>query len=274
MTGNNDLVRIFENEQFGNVRVVMKDDEPWFVAADVCDVFGETNRNRAMQALDADEKGYTQTHTLGGEQRMAVVNEAGLYSLLFAMRPRKARGISEERIEQRQSKLRSFKRWITHEVIPSLRKTGSYSIAPQKPDSYTILDPVERAKRWIEEEETRQRLAATNRALVTENLIWKDGSVINALVRRYAVSACGGDFGKAWRSFYKEILYKHSIGIEKRKTAWCDQHPGQKPPAGYKFLQGAEVSKGVSCIVSMCQEAGIEVGDILENFEQKALVAC
>ncbi len=274
MTENNDLVRIFENDQFGNVRVVMKDDEPWFVAADVCDVFGETNRNRAMQALDADEKGYTQTHTLGGEQRMAVVNEAGLYSLLFAMRPRKARGVSEERIEQRQSKLRSFKRWITHEVIPSLRKTGSYSIVSQKPDSYTISDPVERAKRWIEEEETRQRLVVTNRALVAENLIWKDGSVINALVRRYAVSACGGDFGKAWRSFYKEILYKHSIGIEKRKTAWCDQHPGQKPPAGYKFLQGTEVSKGVSCIVSMCQEAGIEVGDILENFEQKALVAC
>lgn len=48
MTENNDLVRIFENDQFGNVRVVMKDDEPWFVAADVCDVFGETNRNRAM----------------------------------------------------------------------------------------------------------------------------------------------------------------------------------------------------------------------------------
>ena len=48
--------------------------------------FGETNRNRAMQVLDADEKGYTQTYTLGGEQRVAVVNEAGLYSPLFVMR--------------------------------------------------------------------------------------------------------------------------------------------------------------------------------------------
>lgn len=78
MEENSNLIRIFENEQFGNVRVVMKDDGPWFVAADVCDVFGETNRNRAMQALDADEKGYTQTYTLGGEQRVAVVNEVGL----------------------------------------------------------------------------------------------------------------------------------------------------------------------------------------------------
>lgn len=156
MEENSNLIRIFENEQFGNVRVVMKDDGPWFVAADVCDVFGETNRNRAMQALDADEKGYTQTYTLGGEQRVAVVNEVGLYSLLFAMRPRKARGISEERIEQRQSQLRGFKRWIAREVIPALRKTGSYSITPQKPDSYMISDPVERAKRWIDKDWLRQ----------------------------------------------------------------------------------------------------------------------
>lgn len=260
MTENNDLIRIFENDQFGNVRVVMRDDEPWFVAADVCRALNIAQVTNTIRRLDDDEKALISVKGISrGNDQVSIVNESGLYSLILG---------------SRKAEAKFFKRWITHEVIPSLRKTGSYSVASQKPDSYMIPDPVERAKRWIEEEETRQRLAATNRALVAENLIWKDGSVINALVRRYAVSACGGDFGKAWRSFYKEILYKHSIGIEKRKTAWCDQHPGQKPPAGYKFLQGAEVSKGVSCIVSMCQEAGIEVGDILENFEQRALVAC
>ena len=261
MTENNDLIRIFENEQFGKVRVVMRDDEPWFVASDVCRALGINPT--AVRRLDADEK--MTLRLMQGESNRSsdtnIVNEPGLYTLVLG---------------SRKSEAKAFKRWITHDVIPSIRKTGNYAFPtmPDKLDSYMISDPVERARRWIEEEETRQRLAATNRALVAENLIWKDGSVINALVRRYAVSACGGDFGKAWRSFYKEILYKHSIGIEKRKTTWCDQHPGQKPPAGYKFLQGAEVSKGVGCIVSMCQEAGIEVGDILENFEQKALVVC
>lgn len=56
MTGNNDLVRIFENEQFGNVRVVMKDDEPWFVAADVCRALDVGNPSQALTRLDEDEK--------------------------------------------------------------------------------------------------------------------------------------------------------------------------------------------------------------------------
>ncbi|GHT94466.1 antirepressor [Alphaproteobacteria bacterium] len=114
-----------------NVRTVLEDGEPRFVAKDICDVFGETNRNRAMQALDEDEKGYTQMNTPGGMQEFAVVNEAGLYSLLFAMQPSKARGVSDEYIAERQQKLRQFKRWVTHDVLPQIRKHGAY-ITPVK----------------------------------------------------------------------------------------------------------------------------------------------
>ncbi|GHT95866.1 antirepressor [Alphaproteobacteria bacterium] len=114
-----------------SVRTVLEDGEPRFIAKDVCDVFGETNRNRAMQTLDEDEKGYTQMNTPGGMQEFAVVNEAGLYSLLFAMQPSKARGVSDEYIAERQQKLRQFKRWVTHEVLPSIRKNGAY-ITPVK----------------------------------------------------------------------------------------------------------------------------------------------
>lgn len=119
-------LKIFENPEFGKVRVVKQDGEPWFVANDVCDVFGESNRNRAMQALEEDEKGYTQIETPGGLQRAAIVNEAGLYSMLFAMQPTKARGVSEEYIEERETKLKNFKRWVTHDVLPSIRKHGAY----------------------------------------------------------------------------------------------------------------------------------------------------
>ena len=113
------------------IRTVEKDDGLWWVAKDVCEVFGETNRNRAMQALDKDEKGYTQIDTPGGKQQMAIVNEPGLYALLFAMQPEKARGVDDDYIETRAKALKDFKRWVTHEVLPSIRKTGEYK-TPRK----------------------------------------------------------------------------------------------------------------------------------------------
>ena len=119
-------VQLFESEEFGRIRVVEIDGQPWFVAKDVCDVFGETNRNRAMQSLDDDEKGYTQTNTPGGQQQIAIVNESGLYSLLFVMKPSKARGVSKDYIIERETKLKDFRRWVTHKVLPSIRQHGTY----------------------------------------------------------------------------------------------------------------------------------------------------
>jgi len=109
------------------VRTVQIDGEPWWVAKDVCDVFGETNRNRAMKALSDDEKGYTQMSTPGGEQQIAIISESGLYSLLLAMQPSKARGVDSEYIAERKEKLRSFRRWVTHDVLPAIRKHGMYA---------------------------------------------------------------------------------------------------------------------------------------------------
>jgi len=77
--------------------------------------------------LDDDEKGYTQMDTPGGVQRLAVINEAGLYALLFAMQPAKARGVSEVYIAEREEALRKFKRWVTHEMLPSIRRVGMYA---------------------------------------------------------------------------------------------------------------------------------------------------
>ena len=115
-------LQIFKNDTFGQVRAIEQNGNPWFVAKDVCDVFGATNRNRIMQDLDADEKGYTQMNTPGGIQEVAIVNESGLYQLLFSLQPAKARGVSDEYIQERVNKLKAFKRWVTHDVIPSIRK--------------------------------------------------------------------------------------------------------------------------------------------------------
>lgn len=126
MTGNG--IKLFQNSELNcNIRTVIIGEEPWFVVKDVCNYFGETNRNRAMQNIDEEDKGGTQMNTPGGIQTVAIVNESGLYSLLFAMQPEKARGVSDEYIVERQTKLKSFKRWVTHEVLPSIRKHGAYA---------------------------------------------------------------------------------------------------------------------------------------------------
>lgn len=110
------------------VRVIMKDDQPWFVAKDICEYFGDTNYKRSLARLDEDERGLHEMTTPGGTQKMNVVNESGLYHLLFNFEPTEARGVSEEYIKERQDVIKKFKRWVTHEVLPAIRKTGSYSM--------------------------------------------------------------------------------------------------------------------------------------------------
>lgn len=112
--------------QENQVRVVKIDEEPWFVAKDVCMVFGDANYRRSVSRLDDDEKGVTRMNTLGGVQNMSIVNEFGLYSLLFSMQPKKA-NVSDEKQRERIKLLKDFKRWVFHEVLPSILKTGSYT---------------------------------------------------------------------------------------------------------------------------------------------------
>ena len=120
-------LQTFTNDTFGEIRTVSLEGEPWFVAADVCEFFGVTNRNRVLQNLDEDEKGGTQIDTPGGKQTVTIISEAGLYTLLFYLQPTKARGMSDEYITERCEQLRKYKRWITHKVIPSIRKHGMYA---------------------------------------------------------------------------------------------------------------------------------------------------
>lgn len=155
----NEIVKVFENEEFGTVRTILIDNKPWFVGRDVCEMFGDTNYRRSLSRLDDDERVCHKVNTLGGKQNMTLINESGLYSLLFFMQPQKAKGVSQndKAINERIEKLKRFKRWVTSEVLPTIRKTGSYSIQP-KQDSYMIEDPVKRAERWIEEYKERMAL--------------------------------------------------------------------------------------------------------------------
>ena len=104
-------MQVFSSQQFGNVRVVERDGEPWFVAADVCKALEIANNRDALTRIDDDEKGVALADTLGGKQEVTIVNEPGLYSLVLGSRKPEAK---------------VFKRWVTHEVLPTIRKTGGY----------------------------------------------------------------------------------------------------------------------------------------------------
>ena len=125
----NDIM-IFKNDNFGEIRSLEINNKPWFVGKDICKIFGDTNHKRSLSKIDEDEKTIVPVQTNGGIQNMTVLNESGLYSLLFNMQPEKAKGVSQNdpRIDERIKKLKQFKRWVTHEVLPSIRKNGSYSL--------------------------------------------------------------------------------------------------------------------------------------------------
>ena len=119
-------IQIFNNPEFGEIRTIEQNGEPWFVLKDVCEAFGEQNYRRVSARLDEEEKGVSQIATPGGMQNMTVVSEAGLYSTLFAMQPEKARGVDESYFAKRQVQLKRFRKWVTSEVLPSIRKNGGY----------------------------------------------------------------------------------------------------------------------------------------------------
>lgn len=104
-------LKIFEHERFGKIRALEIDGQPWFVASDVCRVLEIGNSRQAVARLDADEKGVISSDTPGGKQQMNTVNESGLYSLILGSRKKEAH---------------EFKRWVTHEVLPSIREGGGY----------------------------------------------------------------------------------------------------------------------------------------------------
>ena len=110
-------LQIFNNDRFGQVRIIPVDGELMFVAKDVCDCLEITKHRDAISRLDSDERGSVKLDTPGGKQDIAAINEYGLYSLVLSSRKPEAK---------------DFKRWITHDVIPAIRKTGSYSmVIPQ-----------------------------------------------------------------------------------------------------------------------------------------------
>lgn len=134
-------IQVFKNDQFGTIRALRGDDgEPMFVAKDVCTALGLGNSRQALSRLDEDEKGVISTDTPGGEQKMQTVNEAGLYVLVLGSKKPEAK---------------AFKRWVTHEVLPAIRRDGGYMVARDETPEQTMARAVLLAQQTIDRQKSR-----------------------------------------------------------------------------------------------------------------------
>ena len=146
-------MQIFKNETFGEIRTAVIDGEPWFVAVDVCRALEIVNSRDALTRIDEDEKGVVLTDTPGGKQEVTTVNEPGLYSLVLGSRKPEAK---------------VFKRWITHEVIPSIRKNGGYIAGQETMSDVELMARALIVAQNVIEEKNRQISGLTE-----ENLLMK-----------------------------------------------------------------------------------------------------
>ena len=114
-------LKVFQNEEFGEVRSLVINNEPWFVGKDVAKALGygegKSLNNAVAKHVDDEDKGVTESMTPGGKQKIVIINESGLYALVFGSKLPTAK---------------KFKHWVTSEVLPTLRKTGSYKM-PDNP---------------------------------------------------------------------------------------------------------------------------------------------
>ena len=196
------------------VRIIMRDGQPWWVAKDVCDILGLANAREAMKALDDDEKMTVRisdgTSPMGGNPNMNIVSESGLYTLI---------------IRSNKPEAKKFRRWVTHEVLPSIRKTGSYNAAR----NYKVSD-IKAMQRMIEKPEYKlsdlerrtmtKKLAAIlmgddifNNIDADDDLVIVKGAKSNKLIKylrkvgtadiQDAIDAVGGTCGSIERLMYR-----------------------------------------------------------------------
>ena len=142
-------VQVFDNTEFGNVRALTIDGEPWFVGKDVAEALGYVETAKAVREhVDTEDKGVSEIDTPGGIQKMVTVNESGMYALIFGSKLESAK---------------RFKHWVTHDVLPSLRKTGRYSVN-QESDIDTIINGLVAASRVIRQKDDEIRLLKSNKS--------------------------------------------------------------------------------------------------------------
>ena len=218
----NDL-KIFENAEFGSIRTVEINNEPWFVGKDVAEILGYGNPRQALKTnVDDEDKGVHQMDTLGGNQSLTIINESGLYSLILSSKLPNAK---------------RFKHWVTSEVLPAIRKHGMYAtdellsnpdfaisvfqqLKAEREEKQKLLTVNKQQQQIIGELQPKANYVDTilnNKGLVTITQIAKDygmsGNKMNKLLNTYGVQYKQSGQWLLY-SKYHDMGYTHSKTID------------------------------------------------------------
>lgn len=221
-------VAIFENPEFGKVRTTLIDGEPYFVGKEVAQILGYGNPRQALISnVDDEDKGVHSMDTLGGKQNLTVINESGLYSLILGSKLPKAK---------------AFKRWVTSDILPSIRKTGSYSITD---NTYSDADKV--LLKIIKAESVEERALAVSEyheivVKPLENKIEEQKPIVAVAEKRISNKGCYSitDITKSLE------LKKGYITKWAKAKGFLHQCISEVNKAGEKFLRYIRV---MACII-------------------------
>ena len=176
-------LKIFENEEFGQVRTINIDGEPWFVGKDVAKILGYKDTSDAMRRHVDDEDKLTRCFTDSGQKReLYIINESGLYSVILSSKLPSAK---------------RFKRWVTSEVLPAIRKTGIYDMDEYSPEMKAILM------------HDKKLVKIDNRVTDLENhmtIDYGEQVVLGDEVNKAVLDALGGKYSNAYNEIGKKVF--------------------------------------------------------------------
>lgn len=203
-------LQVFKNAEFGSVRTIVIAGEPFFVGKDVADILGYSNPLKALRDhVDDEDKGVNEMDTPGGRQQIILINESGLYSLI---------------LRSQLPKARQFKRWVTSEVLPTIRRHGMYAIDEilENPDlAIAALTQLKEERRKRKELELmaavqKQQIAELSPKASYYDLILQNKNTV-------PVTQIAKDYGMSGRRF-NELLHEFGVQYRFRKTWLLYQH--------------------------------------------------
>lgn len=178
----NDL-QIFSNEEFGQVRTAMINGDVWFVGKDVADALGYAEpRSAVSKKVDDTDRGVAEMETPSGKQIMTIINESGLYALIFGSRLESAK---------------RFKHWVTSEVLPAIRKTGHYEMESYSPEMQAILMHDKKLVKMDERVTTLEN---------TMTIDYAQQQALGEAVNYVVIDALGGKGSDAYKEIGKKVF--------------------------------------------------------------------
>ena len=224
-------ITVFNNDEFGSIRTVTIENEPWLVGKDVAEVLGYTNPSKALaDHVDTEDKLNNETLLSLGQRGGWLINESGLYSLIMSSKLPTAK---------------KFKRWVTSEVLPSIRKTGSYSKPMSELEilqhSINQLVEQERKLKALEAQQGEQvkRLDIIDSRLEVLNGVHIEGTGrdrLNAMVRAYVVKK-GISYAEGWKNFKKAYNYAFRTRLGVLLTNYANKNNLKSKPTIPRFLE-------------------------------------